>query len=78
MVNEKNVARAREFALEIEAHNTERQKITEKIVEEVKILAENMYKDKKFIFAAGEHFPMGVLGLAAGKIVQRFGANKLK
>lgn len=72
LIKEKNVAKAREFALEIEAHNTERQKITEKVVEEVRILAQNMYKEKKFIFAAGEHFPMGVLGLAAGKIVQEF------
>ena len=72
LVVEKDVARARDFALELEANNTERQKITEKVVDEVKILAENMFKDKKFIFAIGEHFPIGVVGLVAGKIAQKY------
>lgn len=72
LVVEKDVAKAREFALELEASNTQRQKVTEKVVDEVKILAENMFKDKKFIFAVGEHFPIGVVGLVAGKIVSRF------
>jgi single-stranded-DNA-specific exonuclease len=72
LVVEKDVAKAREFALELEASNTQRQKVTEKVVDEVKILAENMFKDKKFIFAVGEHFPIGVVGLVAGKIVSKF------
>lgn len=72
LIFENDPVKARDFALEIESQNTQRQKITEKVVEEVKILAENMYKDKKFIFAVGEHFPVGVIGLAAGKIAQAF------
>ena len=31
-------------------------------------MAQNLYKDKKFIFAVGEHFPIGIVGLVAGKI----------
>ncbi len=65
--------KARELALEIEAKNQERQKITERVCDEVKILAENLYKNKKFIFAVGEHFPIGVAGLVAGKIAEEFG-----
>jgi len=72
LVMEKDVVKARDFALELEANNTERQKITEKIVDEVKILAENAFKDKKFIFAISEHFSIGVVGLVAGKIAQKF------
>jgi single-stranded-DNA-specific exonuclease len=72
LVVEQNVAMARDFALELEASNTQRQKITEEVVKEVKNIAENLYKDKKFIFAVGEHFPIGVVGLVAGKIVQKF------
>lgn len=72
LVVEKDTARARAFALELEESNTERQKVTQKVVDEVKILADNMFKDKKFIFAVGEHFPIGVVGLVAGKIVQQF------
>ncbi len=72
LVVETDVVRARDFALELEANNTERQKITEKVVDEVRIIAQNLYKDKKFIFAVGEHFPIGVVGLVAGKISQKF------
>ncbi|KKQ61259.1 MAG: Single-stranded-DNA-specific exonuclease RecJ [Parcubacteria group bacterium GW2011_GWC1_38_22] len=72
LVVENNVALARDFALELEASNTQRQKITETVVQEVRMSAENMYKDKKFIFAIGQHFPIGVVGLVAGKIVQKF------
>jgi single-stranded-DNA-specific exonuclease len=72
LVFEKSAAKARELALEIEEQNTQRQKITDKITEEVEVLARNAYKDKKFIFAIGEHFSIGVLGLVAGKIVQKF------
>lgn len=72
LIVESSIARARDFALELEASNTERQKITEKMAEEIRILAQNMYKDKKFIFAIGEHFSSGVIGLVAGKIAQQF------
>jgi single-stranded-DNA-specific exonuclease len=72
LIVEKDAARARDFALELEANNTERQKITEKIVDEVKILAENAFKDKTFIFAISEHFSIGVVGLVAGKIAQKY------
>ncbi|MDD5397156.1 MAG: single-stranded-DNA-specific exonuclease RecJ [Candidatus Moranbacteria bacterium] len=72
LIMEKNPVLARDFALELEASNSERQKITQTVVDEVKILAENLYKDKKFIFAVGEHFPIGVVGLVAGKVVQQF------
>lgn len=72
LVVENDVAVARDLALELEASNTQRQKITETVAAEVKMSAENMYKDKKFVFAIGEHFPIGVVGLVAGKIAQQF------
>ena len=72
LVFEKNIAKARELALEIEGQNTQRQKMTDKLTDEIKILAKGLYKDKKFIFAIGEHFPVGILGLVAGKIAQKF------
>ncbi|NTW27413.1 MAG: single-stranded-DNA-specific exonuclease RecJ [Candidatus Moranbacteria bacterium] len=72
LVVEKDVVYARDLALELEANNSERQKITEKIVDEVKVLADNAFKDKKFIFAISEHFSIGVVGLVAGKIVQKY------
>ena len=73
LIIEKDVIRARDFALELEASNTQRQKITSEIVSEIKALAETQYKDKKLIFAIGEHFSIGIVGLVAGKIAQQYG-----
>jgi single-stranded-DNA-specific exonuclease len=60
------------MALELESQNQERQKITSEIAREVRILAENSFKDKKFILASSPHWPIGVLGLVAGKIAEEF------
>jgi single-stranded-DNA-specific exonuclease len=72
LLSEQDVPRARELALEIEGHNQKRQKITEQVAGEVRVLADNMFKDSKLIFAVGEHFPVGVVGLVAGKIAQEY------
>lgn len=72
LLREKDQARARCLALEIEASNQKRQQETERVVEEVRVLAENEFKGKKFIFAVGEHFPIGIAGLVAGKIAEEF------
>ncbi|HPN96587.1 MAG TPA: single-stranded-DNA-specific exonuclease RecJ [Candidatus Moranbacteria bacterium] len=72
LIIEKNRVKAREMALEVEVKNQDRQKITSQIVKEVEILAINSFKDKKFIFAQNEHWPVGILGLVAGKIADKF------
>lgn len=69
---EKNQALARGLALEIEASNQKRQKETDRVAEEIRILANNAFKNKKFIFAVDEHFPIGIAGLVAGKIADEF------
>lgn len=69
---EKNPVPARDMALEVESKNQERQKVTKEIVREIKIIAENSFKNKKLIFAANEHWPVGILGLIAGKISDVF------
>jgi len=73
LIREKDRIKSRELALEIEASNQKRQKITNQITEEIKILAENSFKDKKLIFAVNEHFPIGIVGLVAGKIADIYG-----
>lgn len=72
LLSEQDVLRARELALEIEGHNQKRQKVTEQVAGEVRVLADNMFKNDKLIFAVGEHFPVGVVGLVAGKIAQEY------
>lgn len=72
LLMEKSNAKARALALEVEQANQNRQKITGEIVREIRILAENSFKDKKFIFASNEHWRVGILGLIAGKIADEF------
>lgn len=72
LIIEKDPVRARNMALEVESKNQSRQKITGEITREVRAIAENMFKNKKFIFAENEHWPVGLLGLVAGKIADEF------
>lgn len=69
---EKDAAKARLMALEVEEKNKDRQKVTAEIVREVRALAENSFKDRKLIFASNEHWQVGILGLVAGKIADEF------
>lgn len=69
---EQDNLKAREFAVELEDNNSSRQKLTEKIVNEVKVIASSKFKDKRVIFAIDEKFPIGVVGLVAGKIAKDF------
>lgn len=69
---ETNKAKARELALELEDKNQNRQKITGEIMREVRILADNMFKNKPLIIAENEHWPAGILGLVAGKIAEEY------
>lgn len=72
LLMEKNQAHARVLALELDAHNVARQKISAATTDEVRAIALNIYQDKKFIFAAEEHFPFGIVGLVAGRIANEF------
>jgi len=72
LILEKEKAKARDLALEVEDSNQYRQKITGEIVREISVLAENSFKDKKLIFAHNEHWRVGILGLIAGKIAGEF------
>lgn len=70
---EKDRVIARTLALDLEASNQRRQKETERIFQEIKEVAGRDFKQKKMIFAASEHYPIGIAGLVAGKITDEFG-----
>jgi single-stranded-DNA-specific exonuclease len=72
IILEKDRAKARSLALEVESKNQQRQKITNEIFREVQVLANNSFRDKKIIFAENPHWPVGILGLVAGKICDEF------
>jgi single-stranded-DNA-specific exonuclease len=72
LLMETDRVQARTLALEIEARNEERQKISKETTDQVRLVAETRYKDKKFIFAVDEHYPLGIVGLVAGRIANEF------
>jgi single-stranded-DNA-specific exonuclease len=59
---------ARGLALDIEANNVARQKISTATTDQVRKVAEEKYATKKFIFAVDAHYPLGIVGLVAGRI----------
>ena len=62
---------AEKLAEELEKVNKERQKITEKITKEVDEQVKDKVEDKA-LFGLGESWPVGVVGLVAGKIKERY------
>lgn len=65
-------ARARELAETLEKHNRDRQKITTSITEEVRGLVREKFAQHFFILAAEPHYPLGIVGLVAGRIAEEF------
>lgn len=63
---------ARGLAVDIEANNVARQKISTQTTDQVRKVAESQYADKKFIFAVHEEYPLGIVGLVAGRIANEF------
>lgn len=64
--------KARDMALDLEDQNSRRQKETAQIVNEAEKIAKNSFKDKNFILISNSNFPVGTLGLVAGKLVEKF------
>ncbi len=67
-------AEARSIAKEIEAHNRQRQKIEERIMNEAENLinSEVNFKEHKVIVIAKEDWHQGVIGIVASKLADRF------
>lgn len=72
LLAEENRILARDMALDLEDQNSRRQKETAQIVSEAEKIAKNFFKDKNFVFIANQNFPVGTLGLVAGKLVEKF------
>ena len=72
LLMESDADRANKLALELEDHNNARRKLSTEMVEQVSALVESEYVDKKFIFAVGETYPFGIVGLIAGRIASTY------
>ncbi len=73
LLMETDRVKARGLALELEAYNLARQKQSQEVTDLVLTLARERYTDKKFIFAAGPEYPLGIVGLVAGRVAHELG-----
>lgn len=71
LLDENDRVMARDMALDLEDQNSRRQKETTQIVNEAEKIARNSFKDKNFILIANKNFPVGTLGLVAGKLAEK-------
>ena len=72
LLAEEDRVKARDMALDLENQNTNRQKETQQVVSEANKIVKNLFKDKNFIFLVNENFPIGTLGLVAGRVADKF------
>ena len=72
LLAEENRVLARDMALDLEDQNSRRQKETTQVVSEAEKIAKISFKDKNFILLTNENFPVGTLGLVAGKLTEKF------
>ncbi|MCX6762619.1 MAG: single-stranded-DNA-specific exonuclease RecJ, partial [Candidatus Moranbacteria bacterium] len=68
---ENDPVKARILALEVESKNTERQKVSQQVYKEVKSTLDDK-KSYKLIVRSGAHWPLGIVGVVAGKICDEY------
>jgi len=68
MLVEKNHEKARAFTQELELHNKKRQQISEAFTRKALKEVKETCKDKQFILSAQEEYPLGIVGLIAGRL----------
>jgi len=68
---EKDPARARILALEVESKNSERQKVSQLVYNEVKSTLKEK-ENYKLIVRSGKHWPTGIVGVVAGRICDEY------
>lgn len=73
LLRETNSSKAIEKAKNIEKQNIERRKITEKIFKEVEKIVDAEFMNKPFILIAQTHYPVGIVGIVAGRIADKYG-----
>lgn len=69
LLNSDSLKVTEKLAQELEIKNSKRQKVTEKVFKEIE---ENVDLSERVIFQGSPDWPVGILGLAAGKICEKF------
>lgn len=72
LMREKDYAEAKKQAAALEEQNIERRRIVEKLTREVEKIVKADFHDKSFIVVASEDYPVGVVGIIAGRIAEKY------
>lgn len=67
-----NVGEAEKISQDLEEKNYHRQKLCDEIILEAKEIIGKVKKERRILWAAKEKWPLGILGLVAGKICEEF------
>jgi len=69
LLNTANAKKATELARQLETKNGRRQRLTDKVV---RAIEDKIDLKQKVVFAGDPEWPIGILGLAAGKITEKY------
>lgn len=72
LLREQDATKAREKAQFIETLNEKRKRITDQITRRVEKIIENEQKGRSFLIVAGEDYPIGIVGIVAGRIADKY------
>lgn len=72
LMRETNRTEARKKAQLLEKQNIKRREITDKLVKEIEKIVEDEHNDKSFILITGKDYPVGIVGIIAGQIAQKY------
>ncbi|MFA6587662.1 MAG: single-stranded-DNA-specific exonuclease RecJ [Patescibacteria group bacterium] len=67
-----NLEEAQAIAIALNQSNAERQKVTQEILDKVKAIIGVVTPEQKMLVALGDGWPVGVIGLVAGKMVDEY------
>jgi len=71
LIMSQDPAEVKTLAEKLEKNNSDRQALTDKIITEIKT-NEKDFKDKTIIIAVGQDWPVGVIGLVAGRLSEEY------
>ncbi|MFA5985898.1 MAG: single-stranded-DNA-specific exonuclease RecJ [Parcubacteria group bacterium] len=72
LLRETHRGRARDKAKFIEDLNEKRKKITEQLTRRVEKIVEKDHADRSFIIVSGDDYPVGIIGIIAGRIAEKY------
>ncbi len=73
LMRETNKSLASKQAKRLEKQNLKRRELTEKLTEEVERIVKDNHTDKSFILITNADYPVGIVGIIAGRIAQKYG-----